>query len=208
MPFALAPAIHVSISLSDKLIIIQDKLFGTKGIEYLSISDNVFLFKSFILINCGKCNFISTTIAVTLFATVLDHNNPLTPNLKLTINTIFNTIKSSYNITYDYTDYYSFYTVNHDFYTSDSAVLTQQEQILFPILHQYAYITNQPIPLIKTITITINSSNFHMYIPADTITKIWNGSSTVSIIAGDYTYTQYTNKLLQNFIGEYSFLVL
>lgn len=31
------------------------------------------------------------------------------------LNTIFNTIKSSYNITYDYTDYYSFYTVNHDF---------------------------------------------------------------------------------------------
>lgn len=126
------------------------------------------------------------------------------------LNTIFNTIKSSYNITYDYTDYYSFYTVNHDFYTSGSSVLTQQEQILFPILHQYAYITNQPIPLIKTITITINSSNFHMYIPADTITKTYGGStSTVTIVAGDYTYKEYTNKILQNIkVGDYPYINL
>ena len=100
-PFASVPIIHVSISLSERLIIIQDKLFGTRGMEYLSISTNVFLLKSFLLMNCGKCNFIRTIKAVTEFAIVLDHNNPFTPNLKLTINTTFNTIVEAPKIKFE-----------------------------------------------------------------------------------------------------------
>ena len=92
IPFASVPTIPLSINLLDKLIIIHDKLFGTNGIEYLSISDKVFLIKSFLLMNCGKCNFTSTIKAVALFAIVFDHKRPFTPSLKLTINRIFNTI--------------------------------------------------------------------------------------------------------------------
>lgn len=129
------------------------------------------------------------------------------------LNTIFNTIKNKISsvasLTYTYTDYYAFSTII-EAYTSGSSVLTQQEQILFPILHDGRYISKQPIPLIKTITITINSSNFHMNIPADTITKSYGGStSTVTIVAGDYTYTQYTNKILQNMrIGDIPYINL
>ena len=67
-------------------------MFGTNGAEYLTISVNVFLFKSFLLINCGRCNIISTIIAVTVFAIVFDHKSPFTPSLNVTINKIFNTI--------------------------------------------------------------------------------------------------------------------
>ena len=129
------------------------------------------------------------------------------------LNTIFNTIKnrisSVTSFEYTYTDYYAFSTII-EAYTSGSSVLTQQEQILFPILQNGIYISKQPIPLIKTITITINSSNFHMYIPADTITKTYGGStSTVTIVAGDYTYTEYANIILKKLrVGNYSYIYL
>lgn len=123
---------------------------------------------------------------------------------------ILNTITNKIRGTITYTDYYAFFTSNNkDFYTSDASVFTQQEQILFPILNQFNYITKQPIPLIKTITITINSSNFHMYIPEDTITISYNGTSTVSIVAGDYTYKKYTDIILKNIkAGDYPYINL
>ena len=101
IPFASVPTIPLSINLSDKLIIIHDKLFGTNGIEYLSISDKVFLLKSFLLMNCGKCNFTSTIKAVALFAIVFDHKSPFTPSLKLTINRIFNAIVDAPKIKFE-----------------------------------------------------------------------------------------------------------
>lgn len=101
IPFAAVPTIPLSINLSDKLIIIHDKLFGTNGIEYLSISDKVFLLKSFLLMNCGKCNFTSTIKAVALFAIVFDHKSPFTPSLKLTINRIFNAIVDAPKIKFE-----------------------------------------------------------------------------------------------------------
>lgn len=113
---------------------------------------------------------------------------------------ILNTIHNTTGGTLKFSDYYAYYTYrnNYEYYTSNASVMTTKQQILFPIINIYGYVSNQPIPLIKTITITINSSNFHMYIPADTITKSQNGTSTVKIIAGDYTYKQYIDTILNN----------
>lgn len=122
---------------------------------------------------------------------------------------ILNTIINKIGGTITYTDYYAFYNTSHQYYTSNSSVLTQQEQILFPVTNLYFYISNQAIPLIKTITITINSSSLHMNIPTDTITKSWNGTSTVSIVAGDYTYEEYLNKIFNNIIiGKNNYIYL
>ena len=134
------------------------------------------------------------------------NNNGNSSSLSMSINKItnkshteiLNTIKNTIGGKITFTDYYAFYSYNYQYFTSNVYVLTQQEQILFPIINIYNYISNQPIPLIKTLTITIDSSNFHMYIPADTITKRWNGSSTVSIIAGNYTYEEYINIIFDN----------
>lgn len=117
---------------------------------------------------------------------------------------ILNTIANVSSGTLTFSDYYANYNYNKEYYTSNASVMTIKQQLLFPITNSYTFISNQPIPLIKTITITINSSNFHMYIPADTITKSWNGTSTVQIIAGDYTYKQYIDTILNN-IENYSF---
>lgn len=112
---------------------------------------------------------------------------------------ILNTIKNTIGGTLTYTDYYAYYKNNDEFYTSTASVMTQQEQILFPNLNYSGYVSNQPIPLIKTITITINSSNFHMYIPEDTIAISWKGdTSTILMVAGDYTYKEYIDKILNS----------
>ena len=129
---------------------------------------------------------------------------------------ILTTIANKSSGTLTFSDYYANYRLsNKEYYTSNASVMTTKQQLLFPIINIYGYISNQPIPLIKTITITINSSNFHMYIPADTITKSQDGTSTVQIIAGDYTYKQYIDKILNNisrgsmnYIDKYNYIGL
>lgn len=114
---------------------------------------------------------------------------------------IINTINKTYCKNYasiSYSSYYANLNFPTETYTSNATNITTSEQILFPVTFEYNYISNQSIPLVKTITITINSNNFHMHLNDDIITISRNGTSTVNIINNDYTYENYRNILLNN----------
>ena len=129
---------------------------------------------------------------------------------------ILSTIADVSSANLNISDYYAnYYIGTTNFYISNSAVFTQESQILFPIINSYFYLSNFAIPLIKTITITINSSNLHMYIPENQLIVKWETENTIIIPAGDYTYKQYIDLVLKDinydtktFIDKYPYMPL
>ena len=111
---------------------------------------------------------------------------------------ILNTINNKFYGTITYTDFYANISRDKEYYTSNVTDVIETNQILFPIINVAGYINNQYIPLIKSITITIDSSKFHMYIPKDTLSLSWNNTSTLSIAASDYKYIDYLQKILDH----------
>lgn len=76
---------------------------------------------------------------------------------------------------------------------------TQQQSILCPITQarSNAYFGGQLFPIIRTITITINSNNLQMHVPTHTVTYSGNyGSGEYEVAEGDYTYYDYCDILL------------
>ena len=116
------------------------------------------------------------------------------------------------------TSYYANIHYNYiEYYTSNATNMTQSEQILFPILNVYGFMNNQTIPLIKTITITFDSSQFHMYIPEDTLSITWKNTSTLTMPASDYKYIDYVSTIFDHlqstrnkfkYIDEYPYMTI
>lgn len=76
---------------------------------------------------------------------------------------------------------------------------TKVQAILCPVMQKksYSYFGGQMFPLIKTITLTIQSTKLQMYVPQHTITyDSNNGSGTYDVTEGIYTYSSYCNLLL------------
>ena len=98
-----APAI---ISLSDKFIIVHDKLCGINGIEYVNISFINFLFINLKFINSFNFNLIDKNKTITRLAIITDNNNPSTfkfvPNINTTFKTIVNTLKIKLDNEYNF----------------------------------------------------------------------------------------------------------
>ena len=124
-----------------------------------------------------------------------------------------------YNTNFNYSNavikiskyYYTYFNPNHEFeftYSNDNYSPTENNYILLPI--KYRNVTNigqyQYTPLIKTISITIDSNQFHMYVDSDTINGFYKYSSLqISIQSGDTTYNNYANKILSKTKNTYDY---